>query len=217
MKNLYLIIVISLLSSLMAFSQQQTLFMNLGKPLTTQKGINTNGSAYLNAEFQEATVTTTDGKELKGVDIRYNILNQHIEYSSGDNAYDITDMVSKFNMLSAIENHTGKFTKIQTFDMKAPSFLELVYTDTIGIYKLNTLKVESEEDFYTKKVVKKYVPSNTFYILSNNTFQKIGSTKKDFQSAFRRNERTKSILESSDFSFSADTSVIALGKAINGR
>jgi hypothetical protein len=201
----------------MAFCQQQTLFMNLGKPLTTQKGINTNGSAYLNAEFQEGTVITTDGKELKGVDLRYNILNQHIEYSSGDNAYDITDMVSKFNMLSATENHTGKFIKMQTSDMKTPAFLELIYADTTSIYKLNTLKVESEEDFYTKKVVKKYVPSNTFYMLSNNTFQKIGSNKKDFQSAFKGNQRAKSILDSSDFSLSADTSVLALGKAINGR
>jgi len=217
MKISNLILVISLLSSSMAFSQQQTLFMNLGKPLTTQKSTNTNGSVYLNADFQKGTVTTADGKELRGIDIRYDMLNQHIEYNSGDNAYDITDMVSKLDMLSEMENHTGKLIKVQILDMKAPAFLELVYADTISIYKLNTLKVESDEDFYTKKVIKKYVPSNTFYILSNNTFQKIGSTKKDFQSAFKENEHAKSILNSSDFNFGIDASIINLGKAINGR
>ncbi|QJD97009.1 hypothetical protein HH214_14595 [Mucilaginibacter robiniae] len=217
MKKTFLLLLTSFLYLPVAFAQQPSpLFMSLGKPLRTQKGVNMSGSAYLNNDFQTATVTTTSGKQLKNLQVRYDMLNQRVECNMDNNLYDITDSVSKFDILSGMENHTGKFIKVKNQDLKTPGFLELVYADKVSLYKLNSVKIASQEDFYTKKVTKSYVPSSTYFVTVDDTFKKVGSTKKDFQTAFKGNDRVKSVLNADDLDLKTDVSGVALGEAING-
>lgn len=202
------------ITSTLCFAQQSALYMSMGKPLKSKKSGNTVGSPYLNEEFQKAEITTNNGKKLTDLPIRYDELNQHIEYSIDNNLYDITDSVSKFTVPPS-ENHTGNFTKIKTADSKAPVFLELVAPGKLSIYKLTTVKVNSEEDFYTKRVTQKLEPMITYYAFDGTKYQKIGNGKKDFQNFFKSNDKVKEIIKADDFNFNSDNSIAALAQAIN--
>lgn len=199
-----------------AFSQQSALFTGLGKPLKNQKSGSTLGSPYLNDEFEKANVITSSGNSLKDLPLRYDISYNHIEYATENNIYDITNSVNAFT-LKASENHTGKFIKLKNTDSKISGFLELVYNGNIRLYKLNSIKVISEENFYTKNITKKYVTSNIYYIASGDKFTKIDSSKKDYLNAFKSNEKVRAFLNSTDVDFNSDNSLTPLAKLIDNQ
>ncbi|WP_342646871.1 hypothetical protein [Mucilaginibacter sp. CSA2-8R] len=197
-----------------AFGQQSALFLSLGKPLATKKSTATSGSSYLSDEFKKAEVLTNSGKKLPDLPLRYDILNQRVEYSTDNNVYDVTDSVRSFTF-DASENHTGKFVKYNSPDGKVSGFLEEIYTGKTNLYKLNTIKKTSEENFYTKQVTQKYTPNNIYFASSGDKFTKIGTSKKDFLNAFKGNQKVKAFLNSTDVDLNSDNSIISLGKLID--
>lgn len=215
MKIVYIAISLLALNVSISRAQQSSLTIGLGKPLTTHSVTDVSGSPFLTDSFQNSDVTTPGGHKLSNVPLRYNVYDQTIEYMVNSQIYDVTDSITRFSF-------TDSLTRINTFIK--PVFLskngktfyyKILVEGNSSLLKSYAAEITTEEDWYTKKITKKYVTKSEYFLLADNKVTKLGTNKRSFIEAFNNDPKVKVQLDKQAPDFKNETSLIHFFEGLN--
>jgi len=212
MKRIFL--AFSLFTAISNYSNAQNLTVGTaGMPLRELKTQPAQESGYLNNEFLPSTVVTPGGKHLSLEAIRYNVLNQQVEYLNKDVVYEVQDSLASF---TATES-TGKSHLLEKKPMNGKSyFFEVLASGKLGLLKRYTARKSETEDWYTKKKVQAVVIKPEYYIVKDGKVLPFSPSKKEIQSIFKDNpDQVKSYLKNNTPDFKSDESLKELFQFYN--
>jgi len=214
MRIVYLAISLLLLSCSISRAQQ-SLTIGLGKPLTTHSTNDIIGSPYLTENFQNGEVTTPGNHTLTGIQLRYNIYDQTVECMVNNQVFDVTDSVTSFSYTDSAMQ-VNSFFKPATFSSKNAKtiYYKSLVKGNFSLIKSYEAEITSDEDWYTKKVTKKYVIKSDYFLFADNKVTKFGTSKKSFITAFNNNPAVKGQLDKGTPDFKDESSLINFFKAL---
>ena len=207
MKIVYLAISLFLITSSTSRAQQSSLTIGLGKPLESHSSVDITGSPYLTADFHSSQVTTPGNHTLTGVQLRYNVYSQTIECMVNNQIFDVTDSVSSFNYTDSVMQVNTFFKGAAPINAKSIYFKILV-KGNFSLLKSYEAEITSDEDWYTKKVTKKYVTKSDYFLFAGNKVTKLGTSKKSFITAFNNDPVVKDQLNKETPDFKDESSLI---------
>ncbi len=179
MKIVYIAISLFLFTFSISKAQQASLTIGLGKPLTSHSATDAAGSPYLTNNFQNSEVTTPGGHTLPNVPLRYNVYDQTIECMINNQVYDVTDSVMRFSYTDSVMQVNIFFKQIGK-----TIYYKLLVKGNYSLLKIHQAEIASDEDWYTKKVTKKYVIKSGYLLFDGSKAIPIGTSKKSFMAAF---------------------------------
>jgi hypothetical protein len=184
-----------------------------GMPLREIKGRMEQGSSYFNDQFVSSAVVTSDGKHLTLEAIRYNTLNQQVEYLSKDVVYEVQDSLTSFT----VTDSTGKSHFLQKQQMNGkPYFFEVLASGKVGLLKHYTARKSETEDWYTKKKVQALVKKSEYYILKGGKLDQFYPSRKNIISVFNEKpDQVKLYLNNNSPNFKSDESLKELFEFYN--
>lgn len=173
------VLMFSLFSSV-AMAQNLTVG-SAGKPLRAIAASTSQGSPYYRTEFAPSKVVVGNGKKLTLDALRYDLLNQHVEYLSKDVVYEVQDSLSSFEVVDTL----GKLHVLEKLAAdKEHRFFEILAPGKVSLLKRYTAKSETTEDWYTKKKSKSLVRTSAYYILKDDAIEKFNPSKKNILAVF---------------------------------
>jgi hypothetical protein len=188
------------------FSNAQNLTVGTaGMPLRELKSRITHGSSYFNDQFVQSSVITSGGKHLSIEAIRYDILNQKVEYLSKDVVYEVQDSLTSFT----VKDSTGQSHLLEKQQMNGkPYFFEALASGKLGLLKRYTAKMSENEDWYTKKKVQTIVLKPEYYIFKGGKLEAFSPSRKNIQNIFKEKpDQVKSYLNNNSPDFKSDGSL----------
>jgi hypothetical protein len=216
MKIVYLAISLFLFTVSNVKAQQASLTIGLGKPLETRSSSAIAGSPYLNSNFQNCEVLTPGNHTLTNVPLRYNIYTQALEYMVNNQAYDVTDSVMRFSYTdSAMQVNT--FLKPAAFFSKNGKtiYYKLLVKGNYSLLESYQAEITTDEDWYTKKLTKKYIIKSEYFLLEGNKLTQLGTNKKSFMAAFNNNSTIREQVDKQTPDFKDESSLITFFKVLN--
>jgi hypothetical protein len=205
MKRIYhLSILLLLLNSGHAFSQTLTIGTS-GTPLRELKRADELGSPYFNPQFLASDVVSAGGNKFSLPAIRYNLLNQEVEYMDKDEVYKVQDSLRSFRVIDNLGR--SHLLEKKVMDNK-PLFFETLAQGKVALFKRYTAKTTNTEDWYTKKKVTTIVPEVTYYVLKGEEFERFSASKKSVLSLFNdKAEQIKTFINNNPTDFKSDESL----------
>lgn len=197
-------ILLVLLSSGHAFSQNLTVGAS-GTPLRELKRRDELGSAYFNTQFLASDVVSAGGKRFSLAALRYNLLNQQVEYLDDDVVYQVQDSLLSFRVI----DNLGKshLMEKKVMDNK-PLFLETIAKGKVALFKRYTAKSTNTEDWYTKKKVTTIVPEVAYYVSNGDNLERFSANRKNVLTLFSdKGEQIKTFLNKNGTDFKSDDSL----------
>jgi hypothetical protein len=213
MIKLYIFLFISFQLGSISYAQQSSLTIGLGKPLQTTSRTDISGSPYMFDEFQKGQLITQGGRSLSNVAIRYDIVSQSVEYLTDNQVYDITDSVAQFQYIDST-SEKNKFLKLKPAGAKA-SFYKVIVPGKYALLKKFEISITSDEDWFTKKISKKYVKKEDFYLLEGGKVSKLGTSKKAITALFKDNADLKAVVNSDNVDARSENSLVSFFQKIN--
>lgn len=176
-----------------------------GMPLRALKGHDEKGSPYLNEQFIKSDVMTLNKTTFPDRAIRYNVVNQKVEYLNDDLVYEIQDSLSSFK----ITDSTGRRHTFERKIMnKKPYFFEPLAVGKVSLLKRYNAVNRSSEDWYTKKKVVAIVHTVDYYILKGNDLEKFSASKKNILDLFSdKSEQVKTFINNNSEDLKSDDSL----------
>jgi hypothetical protein len=179
------------------FAQNLTVGVS-GTPLRALKAQNENGSAYFNDRFLASDVLTSAGKAISLKAIRYNLLNQGIEYLNNDVVFEVQDSIASFKITDSLGTLHLLEKKVMN---NKPYFFEVLAVGKVGLLKHYTAKKSVTEDWYTKKKV----------TTIGNVIESFKPSKKNILALFAdKGEQMKTMINSSAGDLKNDGALKAL-------
>lgn len=212
MQRIFLIF--SILIAFTNFATAQNLTVGTsGMPLRELKSRVEQGSSYFHDQFVKSDVVTTGGKHLSLEAIRYNILNQQVEYLSKDVVYEVQDSLQSFQVTDS--SGTSHVLEKQLLNGK-PYFFEVLASGKLGLLKRYTAKKSETEDWYTKKKVQSVLRRPEYYVLKAGKVEHFSPSKKNVQALFTdKSDQVKSYLNNNSPDFKSDDSLKELFEFYN--
>jgi len=212
MKRILLILPVFIAIITVANAQNLTIG-TAGMPFRELKTRTEQGSPYFNDQFVKSDVLTTGGKHLSLEAIRYNILNQQVEYLSKDVVYEVQDSLQSFQVTDSSGN--AHALERQLLNGK-PYFFEVLASGKLGLLKRYTAKQSETENWYTKKKVRSVVRRPEFYVLKAGKLEQFTPSKKNVQALFtEKPDQVKSYLNNNTPDFGNDESLKELFEFYN--
>lgn len=215
MKLVYLAIPIFFFSYSSSYAQQASLTIGLGKPLKTHSAYDASGSSYFSENFQNSEVVTPGGQTLTSVPVRYNIYDQTIECMINGQITDITDSVRSFSYTDSLMRVNTFFKPAISFSKNDKRFYQLLVKGNFSLLKSYRAEITSDEDWYTKKITKRFIIKSDYFLLSSNRITELGTTKKSFIAAFNNNPSIKDKIEKVHPDLKSEPSLIDFFKELN--
>jgi len=146
-----------------------------GMPLREVKSPTGKDSPYFNSEFVQSKVTASNHKGITLEALRYNMLNQQVEYLNKDIVYEVQDSLSSFT----VTDSTGKSHLFEKMSVNGASgFFEVLLSGKLGLLKHYSAAQRSAEDWYTKKKVLSVVRTTDYYVLKDGKTERFTPSKK---------------------------------------
>ena len=139
-----------------------------------------------------------------------------LECSVDQQIYNISDSIARFHFVESFE-YPNIFIRIKSPQIKKlqAQFFEIIYQGSISLVKAIDVNISSNEDWYTKKTVKKFVIETEYYAFVNNELSKLGTNKKSVLNALGNSAKAKSYIDTNDVDFLSDTSLTKLFQYLN--
>ncbi len=209
MKIVYIAISLSLFTFSISKAQQASLTIGLGKPLTSRSATDAVGSPYLTPNFQSCEVITPGNHTLTNLPLRYNVYDQTIEYTINSQVYDVTDSVMRFT-------YTDSVMQVNTFFKQNGKsiYYKLLVKGNHSLLKNYQAEISSDEDWYTKKITKKYITKSEYFLFDGTKITQLGTSKKSFMVAFNNSPVVKEQFDKETPDLKDESSLINFFKAL---
>jgi len=149
-------------------SAQNLTIGTAGMPLREMKTLTGKESPYFNDQFVRSKVTGQNNKGLTLEALRYNMVNQQVEYLNKDVVYEVQDSLNSFTITDSV----GRLHMFEKRVVPAgPGFFEVLITGKLGLLKHYSGVERELQDWYTKKKVHAIVRTAEYY------FEKEGKTQ----------------------------------------
>ena len=194
------------------FSQNLTIG-GAGKTLQQTKNTTYSGTPYFNDNFSKGLLHTNSGKDLEVPALRYNMSNQQVEYMEKDLVYSVQDSLKGFNTADS-SGRAHEFLKIM--GPKKADFYEVLVNGKVILLKYYSAKVQSAEDWYTKKQTKTMVKEVTYFSSKDGKVEKLGSNSKSLLAVFSdKQDLVKSFIKDKEPDLKKDEGMIAVFQYYN--
>lgn len=194
------------------FGQNLTVGVS-GTPLRTLDRHNDEGSPYFNDQFVKSDLVSLNGKTIPQITIRYNVLNQQVEYLNENSVYEIQDSLLSFK----VTDTTGRVHLLERKNMNTkPYFFESLAAGKIALLKRYSARTNTSEDWYTKKKTKTIVHEVSYFVMKGDVIDKFSPSKKSLLTLFAdQAEQIKTFMNNNAIDFKSDESLRALFEYYN--
>jgi len=155
------------------------------------------GTPYLNGEFEKGFVVTKDSVQYAGLDLRYNIYNDVIEFKKNDLAMELNE---SFPFLYAVvndqafvkaDNEDGYFQVVASGDVYLLKKLKMKFVDPKPASGYQSFKRPSFSELKPDYYIEKQIGGDAFQIKNADDLAKIFADKAGEIKAFVKKEKVK--------------------------
>ncbi|MDT3405227.1 hypothetical protein [Mucilaginibacter terrae] len=135
-----------------------------GRPYRLKGAVDVEGSAFLNDDWQKATVKLSNGKTYKDASLKFNLADNELLFKGKDGEpFTFMEPVSEFAITDDLQNiHT--YRNDYSFEGESPAtYFEVLADGTTQLLKKTTKSIGDFKE-YNGPIVKKYVTSVKYYL-----------------------------------------------------